>query len=61
MDDVGALGKKAHKLLHTLAVHAVGGVQAAETTVAWKAEVQHVVLQATAALAQEARGQPRTA
>ena len=61
MDDVGALGVKAHRLLHSLAVRAAGPVEGPATAMAWKAELQHLVLQATASMAQAARGQPRTA
>ena len=60
-DDVGGLGPKATRLLRTLAEHAGGEAEATATTLAWRAELQHIILQATAAAAQAARGQPRTA
>ena len=61
MDDIGAMGVKAHRLIHALAVQTVGEANAPATATAWKAELQHIVLQATASMAQAARGQPRTA
>ena len=60
-DDVGGLGPRASRLLRQLACRAAGEAEAARTFTAWKAELQHLVLQSTAAMAQVARGQPRTA
>ena len=60
-DDVGGLGPRASRLLRQLAGRVAGDAEAARTFTVWRAELQHLVLQSTAAMAQVARGQPRTA
>ena len=60
-DDLGGISGQPSRLLRQLAEHAMGDHEVMDTTTAWKAEIQHIILQSAAAMAQVARGQPRTA
>ena len=61
VDDTGALGAGATRLLRKMAAHLVGEHESARLLLAWRGELQHIVLQATAGMMQAARGGPRTA
>ena len=61
VDDAGALGAGATRLLRKMAAHLVGEHESARLLLAWRGELQHIVLQATAGMMQAARGAPRTA
>ena len=61
VDDTGALGAGATRLLRKMAVHLVGEHESARLLLAWRGELQHIVLQSTAGMMQGARGAPRTA
>ena len=60
-DDLGGISAQSSRLIRQLAEHAMGDHEVIDTTIAWKAEMQHIILQNAAAMAQAARGQPRTA
>ena len=60
VDDLGVLSHPATELLRRLAQRDSGEHNYRATLQAWKAEIQHMVLAATAGMAQAARGQPRT-
>ena len=61
VDDTGAISTPALRLLRRLALACGGEVLAPKLLMNWRAELQHVVLQATAGMAQSACGAPRTA
>ena len=60
-DDTGAIGAGALRLLRKMAVQSVGECLAPKLFTQWRAELQHIILQATVGMAQAARGVPRTA
>ena len=60
-DDTGAIGAGALRLLRKMAVQSVGECLATKLFTQWRAELQHIILQATVGMAQAARGVPRTA
>ena len=60
VDDTGAVGAGATRLLREMAVHLVGEHESARLLLAWRGELQHIVLQSTAGMMQAARGVPRT-
>lgn len=59
-DDTGAISAGALRLLRKLAHHAVGEHLGPKLLMDWRAELQHIILQSTAGMAQVARGEPRT-
>ena len=61
VDDTGAIGAGALRLLGQLAWQLGGESEGPRLLLSWRAELQHIVLQATAGMAQGARGLPRTA
>ena len=61
VDDAGAVGAGALRLLRRLAWQSGGESEGPSLLLRWRAELQHIVLQATAGMAQSARGVPRTA
>ena len=60
-DDTGAIGTGALRLLRRMALHAGGDQLSSRLLKAWRAELQHIILQSTAGMAQGARRVPRTA
>ena len=61
IDDTGAIGAKALRLLRDMAF-TVGGEDLGQKTLqTWRAQLQHIVLQSTAGMAQNVLGAPRTA
>ena len=61
LDDTGAMGSSALRLLRRLAWASGGPLSGPNLFTLWRAELQHIVLQTTAGMAQSARGMPRTA
>ena len=62
VDDTGSIGAGALRLLRRLATMVAGGQDGfAKLMRTWRAELQHVVLQATARMAQTSCSAPRTA
>ena len=60
MDDIGVPSQPAINLLRDLAAYYVSPSRIAETLLEWKAELQHIVRNATAGIAQNAAGCPHT-
>ena len=60
-DDTGGIGASAVRLLRKMALCVGGDDLGPRLAVAWRAELQHIILQSTAGMAQVARGAPRTA
>ena len=61
VDDAGGISAGAVRLLRRMAQQVAGENGSAMQLLKWRAELQHVVLQATAGMMQAARGVPRTA
>ena len=60
-DDSGAIGAGALRLLRKMALQTGGDYLGPKLLLTWRAELQHIILQSTAGMAQAARGLPRTA
>ena len=60
-DDTGAIGASALRLLRKMALQTGGDYLGPKLLLSWRAELQHIILQSTAGMAQAARGLPRTA
>ena len=60
-DDTGGISAGAVRLLRRMAHQCGGEHNGPKLLQNWRAELQHIILQSTAGMAQVARGEPRTA